>query len=88
MFLGTTLFIWNCQKDDTSSRQDENTEIHQNNVKSNYVSGDEIPNIINLLGPSENTASKTDISKSSTISSPFGEYIHRTYFRDHRYFGQ
>lgn len=72
LFLGITLLIWSCQKDDTSSGQDENTEIHQNNVISSYISGDEIPSIIDLLGHDSNTTSRTDTSKSSTISSPFG----------------
>lgn len=72
LIFGTSLLFTNCQKDDTSSGQDENPETLQNNVKSSYVSGDEIPDIINLIGHDSNTTSRLGASKSRTISSPFG----------------
>lgn len=71
LFFGLFLVLINCQKDDTAPIQ-EIEEISENNLSINYVSGDKIPNIINLLGADNGASSKSNSSKSNTISARFG----------------
>ena len=73
LFFRTMLILFafiltNCQKDDTAQIE----EVSENNMSINYVSGEKIPNIINLLGDDNGASSKSSSSKSNTISAPFG----------------
>jgi hypothetical protein len=70
LIIGISLIMTTCQKDDVTSEQE--IETLQNNVKSSYVSSDQIPDIISLLGYNDNRTSMATSSKSNMISSPFG----------------
>lgn len=62
--------FFSCQKDQVIPNQE--TEIAANNFSINYISGENIPDIINLLSHDNGTSSKSNGSKSSMVSATFG----------------
>lgn len=66
LLLSLFIFIVGCEKDDNSIIENE-TEIGESNISSNFISGKEIPDIIKLISPQSNSA-----SKSSLVATPIG----------------
>ena len=66
LIIGISFLITNCQKENINPVNQ--AEIERNNYLSSYISGEKIPEIINLLEPKNKTSSKSTI-----ISDSFGE---------------
>lgn len=64
------IILSSCEKEGVSTI--ENTEAKNNNISIKYVSGKNIPNIINKLNPDYNSTFKSNSSKSNMITDSFG----------------
>jgi hypothetical protein len=64
------IILSSCEKEDNITIQ--NTEAKNNNISIKYVSGKNIPNIINKLNPDYSSTFKSSSSKSNMITDSFG----------------
>ena len=72
LFFGISIFLWNCEKEEVFEQNIEVENIKES-YSLNYVSAENIPEIISLFNTNDNSSSKNRSSKtSSKISIPFG----------------
>ncbi|WP_417785522.1 hypothetical protein [Tenacibaculum sp.] len=65
---GISILLWSCEKENTTAISDPEAIEISSKIKSKYVSGNEIPEIMNLLQPNSKVFYKTNL-----ITTPIGE---------------